>query len=142
MGDLEPGIDLSFEDAEKISQKVITLGQRLRHYGICHNDIHLNNIILRQPLDEPVLIDWGQADLGFAHVSCRKNWRNWCLINDFETDIRHILQRASLWHRFTTPLSDEDTRRYAKSAGAREEDFYDGESGELAEGPQRPASAL
>ncbi|KAG6809117.1 hypothetical protein H0H93_016102, partial [Arthromyces matolae] len=62
MSSLKPGITITFDEAEAISQRVLQLGRLLRRYGVAHNDIHTGNIILRSPDDSPVLIDWGRAD--------------------------------------------------------------------------------
>ncbi|KNZ74295.1 hypothetical protein J132_07345 [Termitomyces sp. J132] len=59
MGSFRPGIDLSAEEAEVMSQRVLQLGRDLRRYGVSHNDIHVDNIIIRSTNNRPVLIDWG-----------------------------------------------------------------------------------
>ncbi|KNZ76328.1 hypothetical protein J132_10607 [Termitomyces sp. J132] len=117
MGELQPGIDLSYEEAEKISQKVLTLGRRLRHYGVAYHDIHLNNIILCAPSNDPVvLIDWRRADVRYSHISAEQNWENRYLVHDFELDVRTILQRDGLWHRYSTPISDESREEQARNS--------------------------
>ncbi|KAG6879583.1 hypothetical protein C0992_001028 [Termitomyces sp. T32_za158] len=119
MGELEPGIDISDEDAEEVSQKVLNLGRHMRHYGVTHNDVHLNNIILRAPSNDPVLLDWGRADVEDAQNNCsaEENWNNHGLRQDFEFDIRKILRYGRPWHRFRTPISNECREEQAQQVG-------------------------
>ncbi|KAG6882052.1 hypothetical protein C0993_012089 [Termitomyces sp. T159_Od127] len=119
MGELEPGIDISDDDAEEVSQKVLTLGRCLRHYGVAHNDIHLNNIMLRAPSNDPVLIDWGRADIRNAEKNCsaEENWESTDLRQDFELDIRKILGHGRPWHPLRTPISNECREEQAQQLG-------------------------
>ncbi|KAG5350069.1 hypothetical protein C0989_000369 [Termitomyces sp. Mn162] len=66
MTKIRPGITITFEEAEAISQRVLELGRQLRRFGVCHSDVHVGNIILREKDNSPVLIDWGLASLPAA----------------------------------------------------------------------------
>ncbi|KAF9017347.1 hypothetical protein BDZ89DRAFT_380055 [Hymenopellis radicata] len=109
MSSVCPGTDISIEEAEDISQRILNLARRLRRYGVSHNDLHSDNIILRHGSNDPVLIDWGRA--GFHALSEKTfaaRWMNNTMWQDFRSDVRKILKRSdgNIWHRFTTPLSD------------------------------------
>ncbi|KAG6875504.1 hypothetical protein C0993_008891 [Termitomyces sp. T159_Od127] len=120
MDSLEPGVDVSHEAAEAIAQKVLTLGRRLRHYGVAHNDIQLRNIVLRAPSDDPVMIDWGVSDckIAQADMSAEEKWASTILRLDFHNDLRKVLQWSHRrWHQHSTPLSDRYREETAEEAG-------------------------
>ncbi|KAG6814219.1 hypothetical protein H0H93_013116 [Arthromyces matolae] len=135
MSSLYPGISISIEQAEDISQQVLELGRRLRRYGVSHNDIHLGNVILRSHDNLPVLIDWGLADCELADRPLNERWTDRSMVQDYNLDIRYRLavpvehegteeevvhtemSAGSVWHRYRTPLSDDEQCRRAKEVG-------------------------
>ncbi len=120
MSSISPGADISIVEAEAISQKILDLARRLRRYGVSHNDLHSNNIILRHGTNDPVLIDWGRAGFhALAGKTFAARWMHSSMIQDFYSDIRKILKRSdgNIWHRFNTPPSDTAQRRLAKEWG-------------------------
>ncbi|KAG5718191.1 hypothetical protein E4T56_gene18864, partial [Termitomyces sp. T112] len=44
MAKIRPGITITFEEAETISQRVLELGRQLRRFGVRHSDVHVRNI--------------------------------------------------------------------------------------------------
>ncbi|KAG5348894.1 hypothetical protein C0989_007391 [Termitomyces sp. Mn162] len=130
MAKIRPGITITFEEAEAISQRVLELGRQLRRFGVCHSDVHVGNIILRAKDNSPVLIDWGLASLPAAGASLIDRWNDERLRTDFNKDIRYMLRdgvyyegpnndevhppitAGGVWHRFRTPLSDEERIRF------------------------------
>ncbi|KAG6886876.1 hypothetical protein C0992_001878 [Termitomyces sp. T32_za158] len=132
MARFRPGIDITLEEAEIISQRVLELGRRLRRFGVTHTDVHVGNVILREENNFPVLIDWGRASIRFADLPLQERWNDENIWTDFHRDIRIILQTGDyyegpnddvvhpaitaggIWHRFRTPLSDEEQERFAE----------------------------
>ncbi|KAG6846117.1 hypothetical protein H0H93_015932, partial [Arthromyces matolae] len=92
MSSLRPGISISIEQAEVVSQHVLELGRRLRRYGVTHNDIHVGNVILRYLDNLPVLIDWGLADCSLADLPLKERWNHFTMAQDYEYDIRYLLR--------------------------------------------------
>ncbi|KAG6819435.1 hypothetical protein H0H93_011924, partial [Arthromyces matolae] len=92
MSSLRPGISISIEQAEVVSQHVLELGRRLRRYGVTHNDIHVGNVILRYPDNLPVLIDWGLADCSLADLPLEERWNHFTMAQDYHYDIRYLLR--------------------------------------------------
>ncbi|KAF8904985.1 hypothetical protein CPB85DRAFT_1563841 [Mucidula mucida] len=83
--------------------------ERLRRYGVSHNDLHSNNVILCHGTNNPVLIDWGRAGFhALAGKTFAARWMDSSMRQDFYSDIHKILKRSNgnIWHRFTTPLSN------------------------------------
>ncbi|KAG5337946.1 hypothetical protein C0989_008586 [Termitomyces sp. Mn162] len=137
MAKIRPGITITFEDAEAISQHVLELGRQLRRFGACHSDVHVGNVILREKDNSPVLIDWGLASLPPAGASVNERWNNPNVRTDSHRDIRYMLRdrvyyrgpnndevhppitAGGIWHRFRTPLSDEAQIRSAQEWGYR-----------------------
>ncbi|KNZ79513.1 hypothetical protein J132_09526 [Termitomyces sp. J132] len=135
MSSLRPGINITIEEAEVISQRILELGRRLRLYGVSHNDVHVGNIILRPETNFPVLIDWGRASFLTADLPLQERWGHPDLRQDFHHDIRTVLKTGvyyrgpnndsvypdipagGVWHRYRTPVSDEEQIQYAKEAG-------------------------
>ena len=135
MAKVRPGITITFEEAEVISQRVLELGRQLRRFGVCHSDVHVGNIILRANNNFPVLIDWGLASLPAADASLSERWNDYSVRTDFHRDIRYLLRdgvyyegpddhevhpritAGGIWHRFRTPLADEERIRIAKDLG-------------------------
>ncbi|KAF8906606.1 hypothetical protein CPB85DRAFT_1436855 [Mucidula mucida] len=109
MSSIRPGTDISVAEAEVISQRILDLARRLRRYGVSHNDLHSNNIILRHGSNDPVIIDWGRAGFdALSHKTFSARWMDISMRQDFYSDIRKVLRRSdgNIWHRFSTPLSD------------------------------------
>ncbi|KAJ3511847.1 hypothetical protein NLJ89_g3866 [Agrocybe chaxingu] len=116
MGSFRLGVDIPYEEAEKVSQKVLEMGRRLRRYGITHNDIHTDNIILRSPDNSPVLIDWGHAGFGVADAPLEERWNSERVWDDYYGRLRVILKLES-WHSFQTPWANEEVLRMARKWG-------------------------
>ncbi|KAG6901039.1 hypothetical protein C0995_001679 [Termitomyces sp. Mi166 len=134
---LRPGINITNEEAEVISQHILELGRRLRRYGVCNNDVHVGNIILRAGNKLPVLIDWGKASFDAADFPLPERWNFWDLRQDFYFDIRTVLRTGvyhegptnvsvypdipvgGVWHRYRTPVFDEEQIRLAQERGYR-----------------------
>ncbi|KAG6881432.1 hypothetical protein C0993_001489 [Termitomyces sp. T159_Od127] len=132
MARFRPGINITFQEAEIVSQRVLELGRWLRRFGVAHCDVHVGNIILREENNFPVLIDWGHASFKVVHLPLQKRWNFCSLRDDFNRDIRHLLRTGAyyegpnddpvyppitaggIWHRLRTPLSDEQRRQVAK----------------------------
>ncbi|KAG6895304.1 hypothetical protein C0992_002013 [Termitomyces sp. T32_za158] len=132
MARFRPGIDITFEKAEVISQRVLELGRRLRRFGVTHNDVHVGNVILREESSFPVLIDWGHASIHYADLPLQERWNEPSLRMDFHRDLRDLLRTGDyyegpnddvveptitaggIWHRFRTPFSDEEQERLAQ----------------------------
>ncbi|KAF8904984.1 hypothetical protein CPB85DRAFT_1563840 [Mucidula mucida] len=109
MSSIRPGTDISIAEAEDISQRILELARRLRRYGVSHNDLHSNNVILCHGTNNPVLIDWGRAGFhALAGKTFAARWMDSSMRQDFYSDIHKILKRSNgnIWHRFTTPLSN------------------------------------
>ncbi|KAG5730618.1 hypothetical protein E4T56_gene4139 [Termitomyces sp. T112] len=135
MAKIRPGITITFEEAEVISQRVLELGRQLRRFGVRHSDVHVGNIILRAKDDSPVLIDWGRASLPVARATLSERWNNCSVQTDFHRDIRYLLRdgvyyegpnddevyppitAGGIWHRFRTPLSNQERIRFAQELG-------------------------
>ncbi|KNZ82039.1 hypothetical protein J132_08384 [Termitomyces sp. J132] len=135
MAKMRPGITITFEEAEAISQRVLELGRRLRRFGVRHSDVHVGNVIIRAKDDSPVLIDWGLASLPAPGASLNERWYNDSVRTDFHKDLRYLLEdgvyyegpnddpvhppitAGGIWHRFRTPLSDEEQIRFARDLG-------------------------
>ncbi|KAG6843869.1 hypothetical protein H0H93_016871, partial [Arthromyces matolae] len=135
MSSLRPGISISIEQAEVVSQHVLELGRRLRRYGVSHNDIHIGNVILRYPDDLPVLIDWGLASFEAADLPLDERWVHLSMEQEYNIDIRYLLRlgyyfegpeekavspeitAGGVWHRYRTPLSDEEQYSRADKYG-------------------------
>ncbi|KAG6901281.1 hypothetical protein C0995_014269 [Termitomyces sp. Mi166 len=124
MARIRPGITITFEEAEIISQRVLELGRRLRRYGVCHSDVHVGNITLREKDNSPVLIDGDCASFDVADLPLHERWNDQNVRADFHGDIRCLLRNGAyykgpddevvypttitaggVWHRFRTPLS-------------------------------------
>ncbi|KNZ72737.1 hypothetical protein J132_01941 [Termitomyces sp. J132] len=130
-----PGVNITIEEAEVISQRILELGRRLRRYGVSHNDVHVGNIILRVETNFPVLIDWGRASFLATDLSFQEQWEHPDLRQDFHHDIRTVLKTGvyykgpnnnsiypdipagGVWHRYRTPVSDEEQIQYAQEEG-------------------------
>ncbi|KAG5318529.1 hypothetical protein C0989_001156, partial [Termitomyces sp. Mn162] len=92
MARIRPGITITFEEAETISQRVLELGRQLRRFGVRHSDVHVRNIILREKDNSPVLIDWGLATLPAPGASLNERWNNIAAKTDFNRDLRYLLR--------------------------------------------------
>ncbi len=102
MSSIRPGRDISIVD---ISQRILNLARRLRRYGVSHNDLHSNNIILRHGNNDPILIDWGRpAFHPLYEKTFAARWMHHAMSTDFHKDVRKILMHSdgNIWHRFTT----------------------------------------
>ncbi|KNZ72400.1 hypothetical protein J132_03492 [Termitomyces sp. J132] len=135
MASLRPGINVTIAEAEVISQRILELGRHLRRYGVCNNDVHVGNIILRAENDFPVLIDWGNASFHAADLPLQERWNYEGLRRDFNSDIRSMLRRGvyyegpnndavyptipagGIWHRYRTPESDQEQIQAAQELG-------------------------
>ncbi|KAG5726333.1 hypothetical protein E4T56_gene6712 [Termitomyces sp. T112] len=135
MASLRPGISVTIEEAEVISQRILELGRRLRRYGVCHNDVYVANIILRAENDFPVLIDWGNASFDAVDLPLQERWNHMGLWQDFHSDIRSVLRSGiyyegpnndavcpsipagGVWHRHRTPVSNEEQIHAAQELG-------------------------
>ncbi|KAG6817696.1 hypothetical protein H0H93_007063 [Arthromyces matolae] len=131
MSSLRPGISITVEEAEIVSQHVLELGRRLRRYGVGHCDVHAGNIILRHPDNLPVLIDWGCASFYIADLPFGERWIHPLMRDNYHTYIRRLLRdgvyqeapekepvfpeitAGGVWHRYRTPLSDQEHYRRA-----------------------------
>ncbi|KAG6844205.1 hypothetical protein H0H93_016596, partial [Arthromyces matolae] len=132
MSSLRPGVNISVDEAEIVSQHVLELGRRLRRYGVSHNDIHVGNIILRHSDNLPVLFDWGHASCDVAELPLHKRWTHPSMKRNYDVNIRLLLRQGiyyegpeedsvypemtagGVWHRYPTPLSDRDQYLRAK----------------------------
>ncbi|KAG5330339.1 hypothetical protein C0989_009337 [Termitomyces sp. Mn162] len=135
MAKIRPGITITFEEAETISQRFLELGRQLRRFGVRHSDVHVGNVILRAKDNSPVLIDWGLATLPAPGASLIERWNDIGAKTDFNRDLRYLLRSGvyyegpnddevhppitagGIWHRFRTPLSDEEQIQYAQDWG-------------------------
>ncbi|KAG6877437.1 hypothetical protein C0992_009983 [Termitomyces sp. T32_za158] len=140
MARCRPGINITLEEAEIVSQRVLELGRQLRRFGVTHADVHVGNIILREENNFPVLIDWGRASISNADLSLQERWNDPAAWTDFHGDIRFLLQTGAyyegpnddtvyptitaggIWHRFRTPLSNEEQDRMGQERA--DELFY------------------
>ncbi|KAK0217178.1 hypothetical protein IW262DRAFT_1495942 [Armillaria fumosa] len=62
MEKLKPGIDVSEQEAERISSQVMKGFRAIEAENfVLHNDVHLGNIVLRETDRSAVIIDFGQA---------------------------------------------------------------------------------
>ncbi|KAG6882879.1 hypothetical protein C0993_008800, partial [Termitomyces sp. T159_Od127] len=126
MASYQPGINISVEEAEVISQRVLQLGRDLRRYGVNHCDITVNNVIIRCNDGCPVLIDWAHANIRLTEVPLEQRWTDHSMWQDFHCDIRWLLRYGNdgdtlvaggVWHRYRTPISDIEQCRRAQDAG-------------------------
>ncbi|KAK0443642.1 hypothetical protein EV421DRAFT_1673856, partial [Armillaria borealis] len=64
MDKLKPGIDVSEEEAEKISSAVLEGFHAIEAENcLLHNDIHTRNIVLHEGNRSPVIIDFGEVNI-------------------------------------------------------------------------------
>ncbi|KAG5731746.1 hypothetical protein E4T56_gene778 [Termitomyces sp. T112] len=126
MSSFRPGIDLSAEEAEVMSQCVLQLGRDLRRYGVSHNDIHVDNIIIRSTNNRPVLIDWGNANSSLADLPLQQRWTHYSMWFNYHYCIRYMLRYGNngdqivsggVWHRYRTPVSDIEQFRQVQEIG-------------------------
>ncbi|PBK81714.1 hypothetical protein ARMGADRAFT_1090960 [Armillaria gallica] len=62
MENLKPGVDISQNEAERISSQVLEGLRAIEAENhVLHNDIHIGNVVLRQEDRSAVIIDFGQA---------------------------------------------------------------------------------
>lgn len=91
MGDLKPGVDITEEVADRVSQRLIDGVVRLRDAYCHHNDLRLPNVVLRNfPSDPwPVIVDFGLASVP-ARGQPTAEWHGW---NDEAEEMRKTLTR-------------------------------------------------
>ncbi|KIK58027.1 hypothetical protein GYMLUDRAFT_60898 [Collybiopsis luxurians FD-317 M1] len=130
--------ELSCEAAESVSQRVLEMGRRLRRIGVLHSDIHLNNILLRQTDNSPVLLDWALAECRYVTAPLAERWSkgHW----DFNKDLRLCLMGYGeddssklKWRLMETPLSDAQRIQWALNWG---DDGYQRQNNRIGELPE------
>ncbi|KAG6878969.1 hypothetical protein C0992_006263, partial [Termitomyces sp. T32_za158] len=104
MARFRPGINISLEEAEIVSQRVLELGRRIRRFGVAHSDVHVGNIILREENDFPR----HTLDIRFL-------LRDGDYYEGPNDDVvTPTITAGGIWHRLRTPLSDEEQERLAQ----------------------------
>ncbi len=106
MEDLKPGVDISQQEAEAISSRVMDVFRTIEAENcVIHNDLHIGNVILR---DSPVIIDFGFA------IIRRPGWSDeeWRAVVEGGPDTRNM-RRALVegrWKKNVTPFEMSDSR--------------------------------
>ncbi|PBK81788.1 hypothetical protein ARMGADRAFT_1091014 [Armillaria gallica] len=106
MEDLKPGVDISQQEAEATSSRVMDVFRTIEAENcVIHNDLHIGNVILR---DAPVIIDFGFA------IIRRPGWSDeeWRAIVEGGPDTRNM-RRALVdggWKKNVTPFEMSDSR--------------------------------
>ncbi|KAK0431068.1 hypothetical protein EV421DRAFT_2064960 [Armillaria borealis] len=106
MEDLKPGVDISQQEAEAISSRVMDVFRTIEAENcVIHNDLHIGNVILR---DSPVIIDFGFA------IIRRPGWSDeeWKGVVEGGPDTRNM-RRALVnggWKKNVTPFEMLDSR--------------------------------
>ncbi|KAK0421906.1 hypothetical protein EV421DRAFT_2066923 [Armillaria borealis] len=113
MDKLKPGIDVSEQEAEKISSAVLE-GFRAIEAENCllHNDIHTRNIVLREGSRSPVIIDFGLANIREPEYS-DKGWESVVRGGPDTRYMRRLLvdpedPEVGCWKRTVTPFEMSD----------------------------------
>ncbi|KAK0235504.1 hypothetical protein EDD85DRAFT_725221, partial [Armillaria nabsnona] len=74
MSKLKPGVDVSEQEAERISSQVMEALRAIEAENcVLHSDIHIGNVVLREKIQSPV-IDFGQADIREPELSDEEWW--------------------------------------------------------------------
>ncbi len=64
MAKLTPGVDVSEQEAERISSHIMEALRAIETENcVLHNDMHIGNVVLRDGSRSPVIVDFGQADI-------------------------------------------------------------------------------
>ncbi|KAK0431069.1 hypothetical protein EV421DRAFT_1929914 [Armillaria borealis] len=109
MDKLNPGIDVSEEEAEKFSSAVLE-GFRAIEAENCllHGNIHTRNIVLREGSWSPVIIDFGLANIREPEYS--NEWRRVVRGSPDTRYIRRLLVNFEdgCWKRTVTPFDMSD----------------------------------
>lgn len=80
---------------DEVFHKVIALAHEMRPYGAIHNDLHFANIILREPDQTPVIIDWGRADIEMVDSPrLADRWSESEMWPDFVEEIQQYLGKG------------------------------------------------
>ncbi len=67
---LKPGIDVSEQEAERISSQVMEVLHAIEAENcLLHNDIHIGNVVLWEGSCSPVIIDFGQVGIRDPELS-------------------------------------------------------------------------
>ncbi|SJL12468.1 uncharacterized protein ARMOST_15895 [Armillaria ostoyae] len=70
MAKLEPGVGVSMLEAERISSQVMEALRAIEVENcVLHNDMHIENVVLRDGSRSPVINDFGQVDIREPELS-------------------------------------------------------------------------
>ncbi|KAK0458193.1 uncharacterized protein EV420DRAFT_384594 [Desarmillaria tabescens] len=106
MGSLRPGVDIPRPEAEAIADRVMGAFRTLKaEKCVLHNDVHIDNILLRDPDWSPVLIDFGWALTRKPGMS-DEEWEDHISgCQDTRFMRRSLMSKEhGVWRRKSTPL--------------------------------------
>ncbi|KAK0431074.1 hypothetical protein EV421DRAFT_1912246 [Armillaria borealis] len=106
MGSLRPGVDIPRPEAEVIAERVMDAFRTIKaEKCVMHNDIHIDNILLRDSDRSPVLIDFGWALTREPGMS-DEEWEDSVAGSQDTRFVRRFLmsKEHGVWRRQQTPL--------------------------------------
>ncbi len=125
MDKLEPGIDVSEREAEKISSAVLE-GFRAIEAEKCllHNDVHTRNVVLREGNRPSVIIDFGEASIRDPEYSDEE----WERVVHGGPDTRYMRRllvdpEGGRWKRIVTPYHYKKPLAFNEYVESMPEDF-------------------
>ncbi|KAK0458940.1 uncharacterized protein EV420DRAFT_340818 [Desarmillaria tabescens] len=107
LGSLKPDVNIPRSEAEAIADAVMDAFRILKAQKcVIHNDIHIDNIILRHSDRSPVIIDLGCALTRESSMSDSEEWEASIAGNDDMRAVRNMLtsKEHGVWRRKETPL--------------------------------------
>ncbi len=110
MSKLKPGVDVSEQEAERISSQVMEALRTIEAKNcLLHNDIHIGNVILREGNRSPVIIDFGQAGIRDPDLS-DEEWSDAVRAGPDTRYMRRLLLNPENgpWKRTVTPYEMSD----------------------------------
>ncbi|KAK0421903.1 hypothetical protein EV421DRAFT_2042953 [Armillaria borealis] len=110
MAKLKPGVDVSKQEAERISSQVMEALRAIEAENcLLHNDIHIGNVVLREGNRSPVIIDFGQAGIRDPELS-DEEWSDAVRGGPDTRYMRRLLLNPEdgPWKRTVTPYEMSD----------------------------------
>ncbi|PBK81779.1 hypothetical protein ARMGADRAFT_1039141 [Armillaria gallica] len=106
MGSLQPGVNIPRPEAESIADRVMDAFRTIKaEKCVMHNDVHIDNIVLRDSDRSPVLIDFGWALTREPRMSDQE-WEDAVAGCQDVRFARNVLlsKEHGVWRRKETPL--------------------------------------
>ncbi|SJL12475.1 uncharacterized protein ARMOST_15902 [Armillaria ostoyae] len=107
---LKPGVDVSQQEAERISSQVMEALRAIEAENcVLHDDIRIGNVVLREGNRSLVIIDFGQADIREPELSDEE----WSSVVGASPDTRRtrnllVNPEGGPWKRTVTPYEMSD----------------------------------